>query len=53
MEVNKDWVVQFLEFLASDWNVTANTLRIALNTLMFLYSQIFEQPGSNMSLIWG
>ena len=49
--MNKDEIVQFLDFLASNRNVTANTWLIALNTLMFLYSQVFEQPDSNMGLI--
>lgn len=47
-EMGKNEIVQFLDFLASDRNVTANTQRIALNALMFLYSKILEQPVTNL-----
>ena len=47
-DMGKDEIVQFLDFLASDRNVTANTQRIALNALMFLYSKILEQPVTNL-----
>jgi integron integrase len=47
-DMNKDEIIQFLDFLASDRNVAANTQRIALNALMFLYSKILEQPVSDM-----
>jgi len=43
-EMAKKEITEFLNFLASDRNVTANTQRIALNSLMFLYSKILEQP---------
>ncbi len=47
-EMGKVEIIQFLDFLASDRNVTANTQRIALNALMFLYSKILEQPVANL-----
>jgi integron integrase len=47
-EMSKDELLQLLDFLASDRNVAANTQRIALNALMFLYSKILEQPISDM-----
>ena len=47
-DMGKDEIIQFLDYLASDRNVTANTQRIALNALMFLYSKILDQPVSNM-----
>ena len=46
--MGKGEIIQFLDYLASDRNVAANTQRIALNTLMFLYSKILEQRVSNM-----
>jgi len=43
-EMGRDEVIQFLDFLASDRHVTANTQRIALNAIMFVYTKILEQP---------
>jgi integron integrase len=48
VEMGRDEIIRFLDFLASDRNVTANTQRIALNALMFLYSKILEQPVTNL-----
>jgi len=48
-DMGKDEIVQFLDYLASDRNVTANTQRIALNALMFLYSKFLEKPIANMN----
>ena len=48
-DMGKDEIIQFLDFLASDRNVTANTQRIALNALMFLYSKFLEMPITNMN----
>jgi integron integrase len=48
IDMGKDEIIQYLDFLASDRNVTANTQRIALNALMFLYSKILEQPVTNL-----
>lgn len=48
-EMGKDEIIQFLDYLASDRNVTANTQRIALNALMFLYSKFLEKPIVNMN----
>jgi len=47
-DMGKDEIIQYLDYLASDRNVTANTQRIALNALMFLYSKILEQPVTNL-----
>lgn len=46
--LHKDEIIAFLDFLASDRNVTANTQRIALNALMFLYTKILETPITNL-----
>ena len=47
-EMGKDEIIEYLSYLASDRLVTANTQRIALNALMFLYSKILEQPVTNL-----
>ena len=47
-EMARDEIIAFLDFLACDRNVTANTQRIALNSLMFLYSKILERPVINL-----
>lgn len=47
-DMGKDEIIQYLDYLASDRNVTANTQRIALNALMFLYSKFLEQPVANL-----
>lgn len=47
-DMGKDEVIAFLDHLASDRNVTANTQRVALNALMFLYSKILETPIQNL-----
>ena len=36
--------IAFLDYLASDRNVTSNTQRVALNAIVFLYSKILETP---------
>jgi integron integrase len=46
--MGKDEIIAFLDHLASDRNVTANTQRVALNALMFLYSKILEAPVQNL-----
>lgn len=43
-ELGKSDVIAFLEHLAADRHVTANTQRVALNALMFLYAKVLEQP---------
>ena len=43
-EMGQDEIVDFLSFLASDRHVTSNTQRVALNSLMFLYNKILDQP---------
>lgn len=48
IEMGKVEIVQFLDHLASDRHVTANTQRVALNALMFLYSKILDKPIQNM-----
>lgn len=47
-EMGKTEVIEFLDHLASDRNVTANTQRVALNAMAFLYSKILDQPLGNM-----
>jgi len=47
--MGKDEIIQFLDFLASDRNVTTNTQPITLDSLMFLYSKILKQPVTNMN----
>ena len=37
-------IIAFLEYLACDRHVTANTQKIALNALMFLYAKFMEMP---------
>lgn len=49
IEMGKVEIIQFLDHLASDRHVTANTQRVALNALMFLYSKILERPIQNMN----
>lgn len=41
-------VISFLDHLASDRHVTANTQRVALNAIMFVYSKILEMPMKNL-----
>lgn len=48
-EMGNAEIIAFLEFLAADRNVTANTQRVALNALMFLYSKILETPIQNLN----
>lgn len=40
----------FLEHLAADRHVTANTQRIALNSLMFLYNKYLETPITGLNI---
>lgn len=47
-EMGKLEIIAFLEHLAADRHVTANTQRVALNALMFLYSKILEKPIQNI-----
>ena len=47
-KMGKDEIVEYLSYLASDRQVTSNTQRIALNSLMFLYSKILDQPIANL-----
>jgi len=47
-EMGKIEITQFLDHLASDRLVTANTQRIALNALMFLYNKYLDQPITNL-----
>lgn len=41
-------VIQYLDFLASNRNVTVNTQKVALNALAFLYNKILNQPLGNL-----
>lgn len=43
-DMGKTEVVAFLDHLASDRNVTANTQRVSLNAIAFLYNKIMDQP---------
>lgn len=47
-DMGKVEIIAFLDHLASDRHVTANTQRVALNALMFLYSKILETPIQNL-----
>ncbi len=40
-------VIQFLDQLAFDQNVTANAQRGALNSIVFLYCKILDKPLAN------
>lgn len=48
-EMSNTEITQFLEYLASDRYVSANTQRIALNSLMFLYNKYLELPIKNLT----
>lgn len=43
-QMGKPEVIKFLDFLASDRHVTANTQRVALNAIVFLYTKILDHP---------
>ena len=43
-DMNKTHVIKYLEYLANDRLVSANTQRIALNALAFLYNKYLDQP---------
>ena len=43
-KLNSDHIASFLDHLANDRQVTANTQRIALNAIMFLYNRFLELP---------
>jgi integron integrase len=43
-DIGKLEVIAFLDHLASDRNVRANTQRVALNALAFLYTKILDKP---------
>ncbi len=47
-EMGKAEVVSFLEHLATERHVTVSTQRVALNSIMFLYSKFFESPIENL-----
>ena len=47
-EMGKHEVINFLDHLASDRNVTANTQRVALNSIVFMYSKILGKPLGDM-----
>lgn len=47
-EMDADDVVKYLDFLASNRNVTVNTQKVALNALAFLYNKILNQPLGNL-----
>lgn len=47
-EMGKSEVINFLDHLASDRNVTANTQRVALNSIVFMYSKILNKPLGDM-----
>ncbi|RBP49393.1 integron integrase [Arenicella xantha] len=43
-DMGKEEVVAFLDHLAADRHVSANTQRIALNAVTFMYNKILDQP---------
>lgn len=48
-ELGRDDIALFLDHLANDRHVTANTQRIALNSIMFLYNRFLELPMKNVT----
>ena len=48
-ELSNDEIIAFLDHLANDRHVTANTQRIALNAIMFLYNKFLESPVKNLN----
>ena len=48
-ELSNDEIIAFLDHLANDRHVTANTQRIALNAIMFLYNKFLERPVKNLN----
>ena len=48
-ELSKPEIAKFLEHLANDRHVSPSTQRIALNSLMFLYNRILENPIKNLN----
>jgi len=48
-ELGRDDITFFLDHLANDRHVAANTQRIALNSLMFLYNRFLELPMKNVT----
>ena len=48
-ELSNDEIIAFLDHLANDRHVTANTQRIALNAIMFLYNKFLEIPVKNLN----
>ena len=47
-DMGAEEVVKYLDYLASDRNVTINTQKVALNSLAFLYNKILDQPLGNL-----
>ncbi|MCL4163606.1 UNVERIFIED_CONTAM: hypothetical protein GTU68_035165 [Idotea baltica] len=49
--MGRDEVVAFLDHLANERNVSIATQKIALNSIMFMYNKILDQPIKNMNFI--
>lgn len=47
-DMGKKEVVEFLDHLAADRNCRAGTQRVALNSLVFLYTKILDKPLDNL-----
>ena len=50
-EMGREEVIAFLDHLANDRHVAIATQQIALNSIMFMYNKILDQPIKNMSFI--
>lgn len=50
-EMGRDEVIAFLDHLANDRHVAIATQQIALNSVMFMYNKILNQPIKNMNFI--
>ena len=50
-EMGRKEIELYLDYLASDRNVSVATQRIALNSIMFVYNKILEKPISNINFI--
>ena len=50
-EMGREEVIAFLDHLANDRHVAIATQQIALNSIMFMYNKILDQPIKNMNFI--
>jgi len=50
-EMGREEIVSFLTHLANERSVSVATQKIALNSIMFVYNKILDQPIKNMNFI--